>query len=124
MSKSESEINENTTISEAIQIFKDRVDALANSEEAAKYHQDNPSWSSLFRANYKPYQDAVANYEEALKVNEWLNGKSPENGHLTLLEVFMRMSDQQRLSLFHKRINSETSSIFDKYLRAWWINRY
>jgi len=112
------------TITEALEILKQQVDHHTQSEEAKKFHQDNPSWSTLFRESYKPYQDALHQYEEALKVNEWLNGKNPENGNLTIGEIFFRMSDQQRLSLFHRRINSSTSSIFDEHLQAWWLCRY
>ena len=124
MNQSEFEINGNTTISEAIEILKRHADTLANSGEAAKFHQENPNWSKVFRKPYKPYQDALEQYEEALKLNEWLNGKNPENGQLTIKEIFLNMSDQERLSLFHKRINSGIPSIFDEYLKAWWINKY
>lgn len=124
MDQSKLEISGNTTISEAIKILKQQADAIAHSEEAAKFHEENPSWSKLFRKPYKPYQDAVQQYEEILKINEWLNGKNPGNGHLTIKEIFLSMSDQDRLSLFHKRINTGIPSIFDGYLQAWWINRY
>jgi hypothetical protein len=124
MYQSKSEIDGNTTISEAIEILKQQANIIANSEEATKFHQENPSWSNLFKKSYKPYQDAVAQYEEALNLNEWLNGKIPKNGHLTIKEVFLNMTDQERLTLFHKRINTGTPSIFDEFLKAWWTNRY
>lgn len=124
MDQSKLGINGNTTIIEAIEILKKQADQIAQSEEAARFHQENPSWSNLFRESYEPYQDAVKEYENALEVNEWLNGKNPENGQLTIEQAFLKMSDQQRLTLFHKRINTGIASIFDEYLRAWWINRY
>ena len=124
MNKDEYKIDGNTTIIEAIQILKNKVDAIAHSEEAAKFFEENPSWSSLFRENYTPHQIALKEYQEALELNEWLNGKNPENGALTIKEAFMRMTDQQRLTLFSNRINSKIPGIFDYYLQVWWINRY
>ena len=118
------EINDNTTISEAMEILKQRASIIANSEETAKFRQENPHWSTLYKKAYKPYQDAVEQYEEALKLNEWLNGKNPQNGHLTIKEVFLNMSDQQRLSLFCQRVNTDIPGIFDEWLQAWWMSRY
>lgn len=118
------EITGNTTMSEAISILKQKADAIAGSDGAAAFHKDNPDWSNLFRQSYKPYEDAVKEYEEALKLNEWLNGKNPANGHLTLLQIFQNMTDQQRLTLFVNRIDSVISGIFDEYLQIWWMNRY
>lgn len=124
MNEPEIEINGNSTISEAIEILRRRVENVAHSEEATKFHTENPNWSNLFRKTYKPYQDALEQYEEALKVNEWLNGKNPSNGHLTIMEIFISMSDRERVNLFNRRINTSTPSIFDDYLKTWWINRY
>lgn len=39
-------------------------------------------------------------------------------------EKFMKMSDQERLSLFMKRLNSGEETPFDEYLKQWWIQRY
>lgn len=119
-----SEITEETTISEAIEILKQRAEDIANSTEEAKFHQENPSWSKLFRKSYKPYRDALMRYEEACELYEWLNGKNPENAHLTIKEAFTALSEQERLSLFNKRVNTEVACIFDEHLKAWWINRY
>ena len=124
MHQPESDINGDTTITEAIAILKRRVDAIAQSAEAARFHEDNPSWSNLFRKPYPPYEVALRQYEEALEINEWLNGKHPGNGHLTMKEIFFKMSDQQQLSLFHKRVNTGIASIFDHYLQSWWMSRY
>lgn len=124
MNQPDFEINGDTTITEAIDILKRRADAIAQSEEAARFHEENPSWSNLFRKPYAPYEAALGQYKEALEINEWLNGKHPENGQMTIKEIFLNMSDQTRLSMFHKRINTGVSSIFDSYLQAWWMSRY
>lgn len=124
MDESKSEITDDTTISEAVEILALKANAIANSEEAKKFHQENPNWSNLFKKNYQPYKYATAQYEEALSLNEWLNGKCPQNGHWTLKEVFFNMSDQEKLSLFIKRVDTDTPSIFDELLKVWWINRY
>lgn len=116
--------NDSTTMSEAIEILKARADAIANSEEAAKFNKEDPSWSKLFGAEFRPYKIAVEEYERALELNEWLNGKFPDNKHITLLEAFKKMTDQERLSLFHKRVNSNIPTVFDEYLKIWWIHRY
>ena len=124
MSQTINEINSKTTISEAIEILKQRADAIAGSAEAAAFLQQNAGFSKLFVKPYPPYQRAVQEYEQALELNEWLNGKNPANGHLTILETFKRMTDQQRLSLFMKRINTDTPGLFDECLMIWWKNRY
>ena len=124
MNEIEIEINGNTTISEAIEILRRRVENVAHSEEAIKFHKENPNWSNLFREKYKPYQDAVEQYDDVLCLNEWLNGKNPLYRHLPIKEAFINMSKHERMSLFNKRININIPSIFDEYLKAWWINRY
>lgn len=43
------EITDKTTIAEAIEILKERVDLIANSDEAKTFIKENPSWSTLFR---------------------------------------------------------------------------
>lgn len=124
MDESKFEINVDTTISEAIAILKLNANSIAYSGEAKKFHQENPNSLNLFKKSYNPYQEAVALYKEALNINEWLNVKSPKNVHWTLKEVFFNMTDQEKLSLFQKRIDKHTPSIFDELLRAWWTNRY
>ena len=42
----------------------------------------------------------------------------------TSAEKFWEMSDQERLSLFMKRINSQEPSEYDELLKSWWANRY
>jgi hypothetical protein len=37
---------------------------------------------------------------------------------------FYKLSDNQRLSLFLKRINSDEATIYDNLLQNWWVNRY
>lgn len=66
----------------------------------------------------------VDEYENALAVNEWLNGSNPKYYHRTIEEIFISMSDQQRLTLFNQRIHSDAPTLFDDWLRAWWMNRY
>jgi len=118
------DINAQTTIAEAIKILKQKADIISESEEAQNFYKQNNTWSKLFKDTYKPYADAVKQYEEALEINQWLNNSGSENSNLTLTEIFNSMPNQQKLSLFHKRINTDTPSIFDKQLQAWWMSRY
>lgn len=124
MNSNKYQINSDTTISEAIQILKQKAEDIAREKDAEQFYENDTSWSNLFRKSYQPYEDALAQYEDALELNKWLNGENPENGHLTLLDAFLKMTDQQRLTLFQKRINSKVPGLFDEYLRTWWINRY
>lgn len=117
-------INSETKMSEALEILKQEVEDIANSDKAADFAKDNPNWSTLFAKTYPPFQDALDQYNDALKLNEWLNGQNPANGHLSLKEIFLNLTDQHRLSLFTVRTNTTVPSIFDELLRAWWINRY
>ncbi|HRP31896.1 MAG TPA: hypothetical protein PKV73_08395 [Agriterribacter sp.] len=61
----------------------------------------NPAPSGVATHTYKPDQDAVKQYEDALKVSERLNRKNSNSRHLTMKQAFLKMSDQERLSLFH-----------------------
>jgi hypothetical protein len=117
-------ITSDTSVGEAVEILKQRAEAIAQSPEAEMFNTDNPSWSNLFREEYPPYQNALKEYEAALEINEWLNGANPDNGLLTISEAFAKIPDYERLNLFYKRINTKVPSVFDECLQQWWINRY
>ena len=52
----------------------------------------------------------------------WLTGRLAEDQDISIW--FSKLRDQEKLSLFHKRINSDEETPYDEMLRIWWMNRY
>lgn len=63
-------------------------------------------------------------YEELVSVKEWGLSVGLGQDQLCIKNLFVKMSEQRKLSLFHKRINQQQPSLFDDYLEAWWKSRY
>ncbi|MCZ2458677.1 MAG: hypothetical protein LC128_03530 [Chitinophagales bacterium] len=124
MNLSQFKFTGDTTIKEAIEILKKKAEYIGSSKEAEKFYKEHESWSTLFREEFPEYKTALAEYKDAEELNAWLNGKNPEFHHMSIDDCFRKMSDQERLSLFHRRVNSNVPSLFDEWLRIWWINRY
>lgn len=60
--------------------------------------------------------------EELLTVNKCLFMNTIQE--MDIRSWFSQLSDNQKLSLFMKRVNSNEATIFDGLLQSWWINRY
>lgn len=113
-----------TTIEQAIEILKKQAEEMANSAEVQKFKNDNPHWSNLFRETHPAYHEAMLEYEAAVELYEWLNGKKKANANISIKQAFIELSERDRLSLFHQRVNSTIPTLFDEYLKIWWMNRY
>jgi hypothetical protein len=120
----EHEINGDTRLDDAIAMLAGHAEQMSKSTEGASFNKDAASWSTLFRDTSKPYGDAMKMLEDALKLRERLEKSYPGSGQMTIKELFIKMTDRERLSLFHERINTETPGVFDEFLKAWWMNRY
>ena len=81
---------------------------------------------SFLKWRFKPLcLDEIENteVEEALlAVNKFLFMNTTEE--MDIRSWFSQLSDNQKLSLFTKRVNSNEATIFDGLLQSWWINRY
>ncbi len=81
---------------------------------------------SFLRWRFKPIGvDKIENVERKKELQhaaKYLFAKSIEE--MDIQSWFSKLSDNQKLSLFLKRINSDEETIFDNLLQSWWINRY
>jgi hypothetical protein len=52
----------------------------------------------------------------------WLTARVAQDQDIRIW--FSKLSENQKLSLFHKRINTDEETPYDELLHSWWINRY
>jgi len=81
---------------------------------------------SFLKWRFKPLdlieiEDVVEN-QELQPVDSYLFAKANED--MDLQNWFSKLSDNQKLSLFLKRVNCDEATLYDDLLKKWWINRY